>query len=141
MERSVIAMIVALVAFVGGFNILTTLFVSVSHKQRDIALLKALGARNRQILWLFVQQGMLIGVIGTAIGALLGLVICAAIERYHFIDLPDLYLLATLPISYDWRVYLSVALAGVAICLVAGLYPAWAASRVLPSEGLASGRR
>lgn len=140
MERAVIALIVALVAFVASFNILTTLFVSVSQKQRDISVLKSLGASNKQIQWLFVQQGALIGVLGSSVGVILALIISQLIERYQFVDLPDLYLLTTLPMTYDWTVYSSMALAGVAICVLAGLYPARIAARVTPSEGFRGAR-
>lgn len=141
MERAVIGLIVALVAFVASFNILITLFVSVSHKQRDISVLRALGASNRQIMWLFVQQGGMIGLIGSLIGAVLALGIGWLIKKYHFVDLPDLYQLATLPVSFDGRVYAGVALAGVVICLLAAFYPAMLAARVTPCEGFKTGIR
>ncbi len=140
MERAVIGLIVALVAFVASFNILTTLFVSVSQKQRDISVLKALGASNRQIQWLFVQQGGVIGILGSLVGVVLAVFISQLIERYQFVDLPDLYLLTTLPMSYDWKVYLGIAVAGVLICVVAGIYPARIAARVTPSEGFRGAR-
>ena len=136
MERAVIAIIVFLVSGVAGFNILTTLFISVTQKQKSISILKALGATNRQIQRLFVLQGLYVGIIGCLVGNVLALVISAVLERYQFVDLPDLYLLATLPISYDWRVYAWVTGAGMVIAILAGIYPALVASRVVPTEGL-----
>lgn len=141
MERAVIALIVALVAFVAGFNILTTLFVSVSQKQRDISILKALGASNGQVVMLFIQQGVYIGIIGASIGLALAFVVSAAIEKYQFVKLPDLYLLASLPMTYDWRLYLGVASSGLVLCLLAGIYPALIAARVMPTEGFRGARR
>lgn len=129
MERAVIGLIVALVGFVASFNILTTLFVSVTQKQRSISILKALGGTNWDIQKVFLYQGLFIGIFGGTLGALLAFVISKFLERYEIIALPDLYLLARLPITYHATVYGYVALAGCAICVLAGVYPAWVASR------------
>ncbi len=134
-ERVIIALIVALIGIVAGFNILTTIFVSVTQKQRDISVLKALGARNSQIVSLFVKQGITVGAIGGVLGMALALVVARALQKYQFVDLPDPYFLAELPVNYDWRVYIGVAVAGVATCVVAGLVPAMIGARVSPSEG------
>lgn len=135
-ERNVIGLIVALVAFVASFNILTTLFISVTQKRRDIAILKSLGASNHQVLQIFLKQSLLIGLIGSTIGIVLAFILAKIIENVNFIDLPDIYLLANLPVSYDPSVYLLVATASVLIASVAGLYPAWSATRVNPTQGL-----
>lgn len=135
MERVVILIITALVAAVAGFNILTTIFVAVSQRQRDISILKALGASNGQILTLFLKQGVYIGLVGSFFGMLLAVGISSLLEHYQFVDLPDLYLLAKLPMSYEWWVYGSVSLMSVLIAVGAGLFPAWAASQVSPVEG------
>lgn len=134
-ERVVILLITALVAGVAGFNILTTIFVAVSQRQRDISVLKALGATNSQILWLFVKQGAYVGVVGSLVGMAFAVVLCKILERYQFVDLPDLYLLARLPISYDWWVYVVCGLISIAIAIVAGYVPALMASRVDPVQG------
>ena len=135
MERVVILLITGLVAGVAGFNILTTVFVAVSQRQRDISILKALGATNRQILVLFIKQGVYVGIIGGAIGMILAVGLCSLLERYQFIDLPDLYLLARLPVAYEWWVYATVGAVSLAIAILAGLFPAFMASRVDPVEG------
>jgi lipoprotein-releasing system permease protein len=134
-ERAVIALIVALVAFVASFNILTTLFISVTQKQRSISIFKALGASNRQVQWIFICQGLFIGVAGAIIGMILAFGISKFLETFKVIDLPDLYLLAKLPVTYDWSVYLTVAGAGCLICVLAGIYPAFVASRMNIAEG------
>ncbi len=134
-ERIVILLITGLVATVAGFNILTTIFVAVSQRQRDISILKALGATNWQVLTLFVKQGMYVGFVGAGIGMVLALGNSAILERYQFVDLPDLYLLAKLPMSYDWWVYGIVGAVSVVIAVVAGLFPAAMASQVNPVEG------
>ncbi len=135
MERVVILLITGLVAGVAGFNILTTVFVAVSQRQRDISILKALGATNRQILILFIKQGIYVGVVGGLIGMVLAVGLCSLLERYQFIDLPDLYLLARLPVAYEWWVYITVGAVSLAIAVLAGLFPAFMASRVDPVEG------
>ena len=135
MERSVIGLIVALVAFVASFNILTTLFISVTQKQRAVSILKSIGASNWNILKIFVFQGLLIGIVGSICGSILAFGISQLLQRYQFVDLPDLYLLAKLPIKYDPRVYGSMAFAGLFICTVAGIYPAWVASRINIVDG------
>jgi lipoprotein-releasing system permease protein len=134
-ERVVILVITGLVAAVAGFNILTTIFVAVSQRQRDISILKALGASNRLILKLFLKQGVYIGFVGSLVGMLLAFGISKVLERYQFVDLPDLYLLAKLPMTYEWWVYALVSLVSILIAIMAGLYPAWTASRVNPAEG------
>lgn len=135
MERIVILLITGLVAGVAGFNILTTIFVAVSQRQRDISILKAIGASNRTILSLFVKQSVYVGVTGSIIGVLLALLISAILERYQFVDLPDLYLLARLPMSYDWWVYATVVVVSIGIAVLSGFFPALLASRVDPVEG------
>ena len=135
MERAVISLIVALVAFVAGFNILTTLFITVTQKQRSISVLKALGASDWQVLKIFIFQGFLIGAIGAVLGVVMAFGISKILENFEIVNLPDLYLLAKLPVTYDVSVYLSMAVAGCFICVLAGIYPAWVASRVNVVEG------
>lgn len=135
-ERAVIAAIVFLVSGVASFNILTTLFISVTQKQRSISILKALGATNTEILILFLFQGAWVGVIGTVAGSALAFGISKLLEKFQFIDLPDLYLLATLPMDYNWHTYAWVGGGALLVSLVAGLYPAWLASRVPPTYGI-----
>ncbi len=135
MERAVIALIVALVAIVASFNILTTLLITVTQKQKSISVLKALGASNWQIQRIFLLQSFLIGTLGAAVGMVFALGISKVLETFKIVDLPDLYLLARLPVTYDPMVYISMAAAGCLICVLAGAYPAWAASRVTIVDG------
>ena len=111
--------------------------VAVSQRQRDISILKSLGTNNLQIVSTFLKQGAYIGVTGCFFGVGLALGISHLLERYsdRFIDLPDLYLLARLPMSYDWWVYASVCVVSLIIAVLAGLLPAIIASHVSPVEG------
>ena len=134
-ERIVISFIVAFVVIVAAFNILTTIFVSVSQKQRDISIMKSLGASNFQVLKLFMTQGVLIGAIGSAFGAVFAFGIANFLERYQLIELPDPYFLKSLPVNYDPITYLGICVSAVLICILASLYPALIASNVTPTEG------
>ena len=140
-EKTIIGFIVALVVFVASFNILTTLFISVTQKRREIAILKALGASNKQIIFLFVQQSIFIGGIGGSLGCGVALALSWLLDQFHFINLPEIYLLASLPISYDSNVYIYVAISGIFIATIAGIFPAWSATRVSPTEGLREARQ
>lgn len=135
-ERSLIAILVALVAVVGGFNILTTLFVSVVQKGKDIAVLKSLGTLNHQIVAIFVKQGFFMGLAGSLGGTILAYLIANLLERYQFIKLPEIYMLESLPVDYDLSVYVITAVFGVFISTAAGALPAWNAAKATPSEGL-----
>lgn len=135
-ERVVISLIVAMVVLVAGFNILTTIFVSVSQKQKDISILKALGARNKQITRLFVTQGVLIGIFGSLLGCVFALIASAILQETQFIELPDPYFLDRLPVHGTLDVYLTVVITTILICFFASFYPALIASRVEPSQGL-----
>ncbi len=138
LERSVIGLLVAIVALVGGFNILTTLVISVVQRQKSISILKSLGAKNGQIISVFVRQGALMGGIGSIAGLVLAFCISQAIEKYQFVKLPEIYLLAKLPMNYDLKVYLGTALGGFLISILAGIYPAIVASKMNPSQGFKS---
>lgn len=131
-ERVVISIIVALVALVAMFNIFTTLFVAVSQKLRDIAILRSLGATTGHIYSIFVKQGCFIGLLGCLFGVSIALVASALLRRYQIVDLPDLYLLAELPIKFDIVIYFTVCCVTVGCCLIAGLYPARIATRTSP---------
>lgn len=135
-ERIIISIIVAFVVIVAAFNILTTIFVSVSQKQRDISILKSLGASNKQILKLFITQGVAIGLVGSIIGMVLAFFICLFLESYPIIELPDPYFLKTLPVFYSPATYLVICLAAIVLCILASFYPAMIASKVTPTEGL-----
>ncbi len=136
MERVVIALIVALVALVASFNILTTMFVAVTQKQKDISILKSLGANNRDIMFIFIKQGMLIALVGSGLGVLLALILSEIIKSYDIINLPDIYMLARLPVEFNIVVYAVVALSSIGLAILAGLGPAIIAANVTPTEGL-----
>lgn len=139
-ERKMIALIVALVTFVASFNILTTIFVLVIQKQKDISILKSLGATNKDVLFIFFKQSTFMGVLGGLIGLLLALLISLILIYVPFIDIPDVYMLSYLPVEFSWKVYLGAASLGVVMSSLAGLYPALRASKILPTQGITQRR-
>jgi lipoprotein-releasing system permease protein len=134
-ERGLISLLVALVAVVGGFNILTTLFVSVVQKGKDIAILKSLGTQNKQIVRVFIKQGLIMGLAGSVLGAGIAYGASLLLENYEFIKLPEIYMLAKLPVEFDPTVYFVTCVFGVIISTLAGVIPARNAAKVPPGEG------
>ena len=128
-ERVLIGLLVALVALVGGFNILTTLFISVFQKERDISLLRAIGSNRYQIMKVFVKQGVLMGVVGCTLGVVLAFFLALGLEKYQIVSLPEVYMLARLPVEYNPKVYLITWVCGIVIIVLAGIVPARSASK------------
>ena len=136
LEKTSLSIIVALIVLVAAFNIVSTLIMVVMEKSRDIAILKAMGASSAKIMRIFIYEGLVIGITGTVLGVSGALGLCELLSRYHFIKLPDVYPMSTLPIKVlPWDIAL-IAGAAVLITFLATLYPSWQASRVEPAEAL-----
>jgi lipoprotein-releasing system permease protein len=137
LERLVTFITIGLIVFVAALNILISLIMMVMEKTKDIAVLMSMGTRRAQVRNLFIAQGMLIGVIGTAIGLVLGYAISYAGGHYHVISLsPEVYSIDYVPFAPRLTDGLMVALVAVGVSFVATLYPSWSASRILPAEAL-----
>jgi lipoprotein-releasing system permease protein len=137
LERLVTFLFIGLIGLVAALNILISLIMMVMEKTKDVAVLLSMGARRRQVRWIFVFQGVLIGVIGTVVGLIAGYGIALAGAKYHFIRLSaEVYSIDYLPFAPRFLDGLEVALAALAISFVATLYPSWAAARVFPAEAL-----
>jgi lipoprotein-releasing system permease protein len=140
LEKVVMFIILTLIELVAAFNIASTLIMTVMEKTRDIAILKTMGATNRSIRRIFVFKGMIIGLVGTTLGVVLGFLVCAALKRYKFIELPpDIYYITTLPVRLESLDVLMIAAAALAICFLATIYPAHQAARLDPVEALRYG--
>ena len=139
LERVAMFIILAFIIVVASFNIVTTLTLMVLEKKRDICIMKAMGARHGQVAAIFLAEGLLIGVLGVGGGVLFGAVICGFLRRYPIITLPDVYYDRTLPVTFDTRYYVLVALCAVLIVLGACLYPSRRAARLNPIEGIRFG--
>jgi lipoprotein-releasing system permease protein len=137
LERVVTFITIGLIVFVAALNILISLIMMVMEKTKDIAVLMSLGTKKAQIRRVFIAQGVLIGVIGTAIGLVLGYAISWAGGHYHFISLsPEVYSIDYVPFAPRLLDGIIVALVSIGISFVATIYPSWSAARILPAEAL-----
>ena len=137
LERVVTFITIGLIVFVAALNILISLIMMVMEKTRDIAVLVSMGARRRQIRRIFMYQGLLIGVIGTVIGLVLGFLLSWAGGHYHLVSLSaEVYSIDYVPFAPRATDGLLVALVAIGISFVATLYPSWSAASVLPAEAL-----
>ena len=134
LEKTVYFLVLLLMVLIGAFNIVSTLVMVVMEKKKDIAILRSMGATQQSIRKIFLLKGFLIGVVGTVLGVVLGLLVCGLISQYQF-KLPDgVFLISTVPV----RIYLSnfvlVAFASFVVCLLASIYPARQAAKLDPVE-------
>jgi len=136
LEKTALSIIVALVVLVAAFNIVSTLIMVVMEKSRDIAILKSMGATSRSIMRIFIYEGLIIGLIGTFLGIVGGLIVCELLSRYQFIKLPDVYPLSFLPVKVLPLDVLMISASAILITLLATIYPSWQASKVDPAVTL-----
>jgi lipoprotein-releasing system permease protein len=137
MEGLITKITVGLIVFVAALNILISLIMMVMEKTRDIAVLMSMGTRKSQVRNIFIAQGVLIGVIGTAIGLVLGYALCYAGGHYHMIPLsPEVYSIDYVPFAPSLWDGIWVVLVALGVSYVATLYPSWSAGRTLPAEAL-----
>jgi lipoprotein-releasing system permease protein len=137
MERLVTYITVGLIVFVAALNILISLIMMVMEKTKDIAVLMSMGTRKSQIRNIFIAQGVLIGIIGTAIGLLVGYAISYAGGHYHLISLsPEVYSIDYVPFAPRLKDGIWVVLVALGVSFIATLYPSWSAGRTLPAESL-----
>ena len=144
-KKTVMWVILSLIIAVAAFNIISTLVMVVTDKQSDIAILKTMGARSATVMRVFMVQGSLIGVIGTALGVIGGILLAQNIgtvvpflERiFGFALFPsDIYYITELPSELRSADVLKFALMSLGMSLIATLYPSWRASRTHPVEAL-----
>jgi len=137
LERLVTFITIGLIVFVAALNILISLIMMVMEKTKDIAVLISMGTRKSQVRNIFIAQGVLIGVIGTAIGLLLGYAISYAGGHYHIISLsPEVYSIDYVPFAPRPMDGVLVAIVAIGVSFIATLYPSWSAGRTLPAEAL-----
>jgi lipoprotein-releasing system permease protein len=137
LEQIVTFIVIGLIVCVAALNILIALTMMVMEKTKDIAVLMSLGVQSGQVRRIFLMQGFLISLIGTALGLVLGYVIAWAGGHYRFIPLsPDVYSIDYLPFAPRLLDGLIVAVVALGVSLLATLYPSSSAARVLPAEAL-----
>ncbi len=137
LEKVVTFITIGLIVFVAALNIVIALTMMVMEKTKDIAVLRSMGTRTPQIWKIFVSQGFLIGVFGTAIGLVLGYALAYLGGHYHVIRLaPEVYSIDYVPFAPRVTDGIWVSSIALAISLVATVYPSWSAARILPAEAL-----
>jgi lipoprotein-releasing system permease protein len=141
LERRVMFIILTLIILVAAFNIASSLIMMVMGKTRDIAILKAMGATERSIRKIFVFNGMVIGAFGTALGLVLGLILCFLLKHIDVHELAgDIYYFTTsLPVKLEFINVASIIAAALLICFLATIYPARQASKLNPVDAIRYG--
>jgi lipoprotein-releasing system permease protein len=135
-QKLALSLVMTFIVVVASFNIVSTLIMMVIDKTKEIAILKSIGATSRSIMRIFMMQGLAIGVVGTALGLVGGVVVCKLVERLNFGLDPTVYKISNLPVDMRLSEFIMVALVAVAISFVATIYPSWRAGRLNPVEGL-----
>jgi lipoprotein-releasing system permease protein len=137
LEKIMIFITIALIVVVAAFNIVSTLVMVVLDKNKDIAILMAMGSTSRQITRIFMLQGILIGIAGTVVGAILGVSVSWLMDHYRVIRLPlDVYSIPYLPFRVQVTDFLMITSIALLITFASTLYPAYRASRINPAEAL-----
>jgi lipoprotein-releasing system permease protein len=144
-QKDTMFIVLGMIVLVAAFNVISSLIMMVKDKTRDIAVLRTLGAESFAVLRIFLMCGAFVGVTGTLIGTLVGIVFCrniAAIQ--HFVERitggqvfdSSVFMLTALPNSIDWGDVARVVVLGLVLSLLATLYPSWRAARTDPVEAL-----
>ncbi|PKN69811.1 MAG: lipoprotein-releasing system transmembrane subunit LolC [Deltaproteobacteria bacterium HGW-Deltaproteobacteria-10] len=145
LEKRVMFIILSLIVLVAAFNIISALIMIVMEKNKDIAILKSMGATSRSIMKIFVFQGLIVGIIGTALGCIAGLTVALNLQEisifvekmFHFKFLPsDVYYLSELPSKVNYGDVVVIVIGTLFICLISTIYPSYRASRLDPAEAL-----
>jgi lipoprotein-releasing system permease protein len=137
LEKVAISLAIGLIVVVAALNIVASLILLVMEKHRDIAILKTMGAGSRSVTAIFMMEGVIIGLLGTAVGALGGFAISTVVDRYELIRVPeDVYMVSHLPLTVLPTDLLLVVTMALFICFVATIYPSRQAARLDPAQAL-----
>lgn len=137
LEKLAMAVILLLIVLVAAFNIVSTLTMAVGDRTKEIGILRAMGMTSGQVRRIFVAQGVVVGVIGTAVGAVGGVALATAVGRYRLIPLdPTVYFIDHLPVNLAASDVVTVVVASLLIAALATLYPSAQAARLVPVEAI-----
>ncbi len=140
LEKTMMFILLTLIVLVAALNIASSLIIMVMEKTRDIAILKTMGATDASVRRIFVFKGVAVGLLGTVLGGVSGVVLCLLLKRYEFVKLPsDVYYITTLPVQLEWSMVVLIGVSTLIISLLATLYPAGQAARLNPVEALRHG--
>jgi lipoprotein-releasing system permease protein len=136
-EKWLFTIILSLIIMVAAFNIVSSLVMIVMEKTREIGILKSMGASAKQIMRIFLSEGIIIGVLGTIGGTVLAFAVCWAQQTFGFVTLPpDVYIIDQLPVQMKLFDFAIVATIAMTLCLLAATYPAYKASRLSPVDAI-----
>ncbi len=136
-ERWAAYIILSLIIAVATFNILGSLTMSVIEKTRDIGVLKAMGATKREVVRIYLFEGVFVGLIGSILGSIIGYIVCYLQIRYHLFSLdPTVYIIPALPVEIRMLDFFAVGGAALLLSSLAALYPAKRASEILPAQAV-----
>lgn len=133
-QQLLMSLVLALIIVVAAFTVIATLIMVVLDKKKEIAVIKAMGATDSAVLRAFLYQGGIIGVFGTAFGLLLGVVVCKLLLVYALPLDPKVYFISHLPVQVKPLEFVFVGIFAILVCLLATVWPAAYASRLLPAE-------
>jgi len=137
LEKMAISITIGLIVMVAALNIVASLILLVMEKSRDIAILKTMGSPAKSIRRIFMLQGLIIGLVGTAAGAIGGYALILVLDRYKLISVPvDVYQISYVPFKLQPLDFMVVIAAAILICFVATIYPSRQASRLDPAQAL-----
>ena len=137
LEKVAMSITIGLIVMVAALNIIASLILLVMEKSRDIGILKTMGASSRSVMWIFMVQGLVIGLVGTSAGAVLGWTLARVVDRYQLIPVPtDVYQISHLPLTIVPLDLIIVVVSAVVICFLATIYPARQAARLDPVQAL-----
>ena len=140
LEKFALAIVVGLIVTIAAVNIVSTLIMLVMEKRRDVAILKAMGANRRQVMKIFMIQGMVLGLAGATIGTILGYGLCWLQQTFGLVSIPgEIYFISVLPIEIRIVEFVIVALVSVLISFLATIYPARRAAALFPGDILRLG--
>jgi lipoprotein-releasing system permease protein len=137
LEKIAVSLAIGLIVMVAALNIIASLILLVMEKSRDIAILKTMGASARSVMVIFIMQGIIIGIVGTAVGGTLGVALSRVLDRYQLIKVPvDVYQVSHLPFTVLPRDFLVVVSVAILICFFATIYPSRQAAKLDPAQAL-----
>ncbi len=136
LEKLAMFITLGIAILIAGFSVFGTLTLLVQEKQREVGILKAMGASARGVIRIFVLEGLLIGMAGGLLGLGLGFIMTFAAEHFGIRMNPEVYYIDKLPVNLDPTEFALVGAATVVVCLAATLFPAYQASRVRPVDAL-----
>jgi lipoprotein-releasing system permease protein len=139
-QQILMSLVLALIIVVAAFTVIATLIMIVLDKKREIAVLKAMGSKDSALLRVFLYQGGIIGVVGTAVGLVLGYLVCKLLMVYGLPLDPKVYFISKLPVLMRASDFALVGVFAVVVCLVATLRPAQYAARLRPAEAFRENR-